>query len=188
MYSPFIKDKQMATTSSRSITQTFTRTELLKLQIVNAVHNTTDTSIEELCRFCDTAIDSKLINEIIIRGLDKDNYCHVEMSLKIDWKEHEYHLSCEKTTIQIGSEWKDNTAYEIGTIIKLFNLFVEEKKLDRKWYFCYTEGVDVLSARAMLGSSTVSPVKWKAGTKGKTDELTIKQLSELSVLFRYIDN
>jgi hypothetical protein len=78
----------MASTFTKTATQTFARLEILKSQVRTVVNRTTDLSLETIKNTFDKGIDKRWINGIKIYALDSENRCCAQLFMEIDWDEH----------------------------------------------------------------------------------------------------
>ena len=149
-----------------------------------ALRKTTDISTETLERVFETGIDKQWIKKIMVYGMNKNNYCSAQLTLEIDWKEHNLQIDRGKATVTIDDrKWNDSTAIELEEVIKLFNNYVHEKELITKIQFYYVDGLDREMANKVTGCSSAKPIEWKSSSWSSQ----IPELSELRVGFYLAD-
>lgn len=161
----------MAYTSTRTATKTFTRIQLIKTQVRIALRRTTDVSSEALKRIYDKGIDNRWIKKITVYGMDSKKYCRAQLTLEIDWEEHNLQLARGKATIAIDGRWQNDTAIELDEVISLFNEYVSEYSLTTQIQFNYVDGLDRDAANQNLGCVSAEPIKWERGWSSAIPEL-----------------
>ena len=168
-------------------TKTETRINLIKAQVEIVLTRTTDlseNSIDSILK----GIEKQWICEVNIYGFDTDNLCTAQLTMKIDWHEHNLQIRNGNVTVTIaedGRTWTDNTPVELGKVMKLFKDYVTEKSLKAKCRTFYTPGVNREEANRTLGFVSAEPIKWKSKANGF--EVEIEELKELGVGFYCVD-
>ena len=113
----------MAVTTSRTITRTFARSELIKWQILPALRRTV-TLREEIKWRIAQALDRHWIKAVHIYALNADGQCSGELCLEIDWKEYQIQVYRGKGVVTIDENWVERTALEVDEAISVFNEWV----------------------------------------------------------------
>lgn len=161
----------MAKTITYTGTKTFTRVELLKLQVHIALRKTTNITDEILARTVDKGIDKQLLSKITVYGVDDQNICRAQLILEIDWDEHNRQIMHGKATVTIDSRWTDDTAIELDETIKIFNSYVESNSLKVKWQYSHPQEVDLAVVCRELGVVKAETIKLKPIWEKKIPEL-----------------
>lgn len=173
----------MASTNTFTATKTFTRMNLLKMQIRIALRNTSDIAYESLNNIVNQGIEKKYLKKINVYGIDEEKYCRAQMSMEIDWDEHNLQMSKGKVTVAVDKKWKDDTAVEVDEVVQLFNDIVEYWSLKTQVHYVYSPNVDTEKVNKELGLSSAENIQWKTATKDETSK-KIPKLSELKVGIR----
>lgn len=173
----------MATTRTNTRTFTFTRIELIKMQISVALRRTTFIPDDKLSQLL-IGIDNKWIEEFSVYAFDKENLCKAQLLLRMDWEKHTAQLNMGQNDVTIDKKWENNTAIELDEAIKLFNSYVNSELLWTEWRVFYTFDVrsnEILlnKVRQMLGTHSGQPIKW--GGKKEGNEFGIPELVEMKV-------
>ncbi|MDZ8078761.1 MAG: hypothetical protein RMX35_06620 [Nostoc sp. DcaGUA01] len=167
------------------------RINLLATQIKICLHRTTDITSSDLELF-QKGVENKLLQKVHIDGFDKENFCRVQLTLSIDWKEHNSQLFRGNETVFIDhKKWEDKTVIELDESIKVFNDYVEEASLTTEWRVNYSDWVqndpvkteEVLRYKLGLGQGT--PINW-AGETESGDIPKIPELSELRIGLKWV--
>jgi len=176
--------------SSNTKTKTYPRLELVIMQFRRLIRRvgveTTDEYVEKLC----DALRQGWIQSVLIYGFDKAQRAHVEVSLKVDWNEHDRQLSRGSVTVSVDPDiWRDDLAVEIESMIMVFNQAKTRDALTVKWRINLTSRVYAnanLKAQVYreLELADAEPVKW-ASTSIDSDSMNIEELSELTASIRY---
>lgn len=168
----------MAFTGTWATTGTYTRIDLITMQIRIALRHSTKISKTDLAAI-QKGIDNYWIKQVSVYGFDKDGLCRAELILEIDWNEYDSLLSAGKATVAIDQKWIDNTAIEIDEAVNLFNKFVTQNDLNPEWRVVYVSWVNRDDINDKLGFVRSAPINW-AG-QGKLWKQPIEGLSELHV-------
>jgi hypothetical protein len=173
----------MAVTRTNTRTFTFTRIELIKMQVSIALRRTTIVPEETLSKLL-IGIENKWIEEFHVYAFDKNNLCKAELRLRMDWVKHTAEINMGNKDVTINNKWENNTAIELDESIKLFNSYVQTDGLWTEWRISFTLAVRSNSellkkAREVLGTHQGESIKWASKKEGS--EFTIPELSELKV-------
>jgi hypothetical protein len=178
----------MAKTVTHVKTKTYTRINLIKAQVEIALCRTTDMSMETIMNSILAGIDKHWISKVHVYGFDSENLCRAQLSMEIDWDEHDVQIAKGNTTVIIdddGRKWRDNTVIELNKAISLFNDYVGEYSLKTKCYTVYAPGVDREEANRILNRVPAKPIKWKDKADGFVSD--IPEIKELRVGFYCVD-
>ena len=164
-------------------TSTFTRTELIEVQVRAALRRTTDISAETLDRLMG-GIENRWVEKFLVYGFDSRSICRAELELQIDWGEYGAQISAGRTKVTIDQRWADNTAIEVDEVIHMFNRCVKGESLRTEWRVFFTPDVyrnEALLRRVQeaLGVRTAPPVTWAGQRIGKI--LGIEELPEVKI-------
>ncbi len=176
--------------SSTSKTKTYPRLELVIMQFRRLIRrcgvNTSDEYIEKLCN----ALRQGWVQTVSIYGMDSANLSHVEVTLHVDWNEHNRQMSRGVVTVSIDEDvWRDDLAVEIESMIIVFVEARERDSLNVDWRITLSERVAadrVLKERVYreLNLVDTAAVKW-ASSDIESDSMSIQELSELNARIRY---
>ena len=171
----------MAITTTR--TYTFTRTELIRMQISVALRRTTFISEDKLNQVL-KGIDNKWIKEFSVYAFDENNLCRAQLALRIDWQRHTAELKMGHKDVAIDRRWENNTAIELDESIKLFNSYVNSDSLWTEWRVLYTDEVYNDTAlyqhvQQVLGLVSLGPIRWAGEREGH--EYEVPELSEMKI-------
>ncbi len=179
----------MPVTRTGTTTHTFGRINLLATQIKIFLRRTTDISSKDL-EIIKEGVENKWLQKFHVYGFDKENFCRVQLTLSIDWNEHNYMVSVGKETVSIeDKKWENNTAIELDEAIRLFTEFVEEASLTTQWRVSYSDLIEKNpdkkeEVRSKLGLGSGTPINWAVETESK-DIPGIPELSELKIGFKW---
>ena len=168
----------MAKTHTASSTITFARMALLKMQIRIALRRASEISKESLAAI-EKGLDNRWISEVHIYGLNRSGLCRAQLSLEIDWAEHNLHLSEGRAKVTIDGSWVDNTAVEVDEAVDLFNKYAKQNMLSVKVTISYPSHLDRIYINRQLGFVPAEPIKWAGGVIGNYSK--VPELSELKV-------
>jgi hypothetical protein len=178
----------MASTFTKTATQTFARLEILKSQVRTVVNRTTDLSLETIKNTFDKGIDKRWINGIKIYALDSENRCCAQLFMEIDWDEHNLQLSQGKTTVSIdGKNWLNDTIFEVGEVIHVFNLYVSKNSLKTSCRVSYLSSLDEEEVMKQLNLTEGEEIKWKNGSR-LPNANKIPELPEFSIGYYLVDD
>lgn len=177
----------MVTTNSVSTTRTYSRIDLICTQVKITLRRT-------ICSISASSLDAIIkgvknhwIKKISIYGIDSDGLCRGQISLEIDWNEHDKQISMGITQITLDETYdKDGGSVEVDEITKLFNDFVRNKHLRTEWTVSYSSQVDIDYVDRELGFSTVKPLKWVEGERLSTGHI-ILGIKEVNVGLYLVD-
>jgi hypothetical protein len=175
----------MASTSTQTATatKTFTRVRLLKMQVNIALRRTTQISEDILESTFAKGIERQWINKIMVYGVDSKNYCLAQLTLDVDWDEHNLQINCGKLNVQVSEKWKDSIAIELDEVIKSFNEYVNDHSLTTKVQFSCVNGLDMGMIDRELNACSSQAVEWKTSSWSSS----IPELSELRVGYYLAD-
>ncbi|WP_062212963.1 hypothetical protein [Streptomyces sp. NBRC 109706] len=167
----------MAITRTSTHTATYTRTELIKMQVERVLvrSRVTQKCTEAILR----GLEMRWIAEVSIYGLDENDECHAELFIKVDWSRNALHISAGRDTVQIDDGWQDGISAEIDLSLKKFEEFVRQLGLRRVFRTRYAPGVDRDLTNRRLGFVRSSAVRWRDGTVGTA--MSIPELDEVTV-------
>lgn len=173
----------MATTRTNTRTFTFTRIELIKMQVSVALRRTTIIPEAKLSQLL-IGIDNKWIEEFSVYAFNRNNLCRAELILKMDWEKHTAELNLGHNDVRIDKKWESNTAIELDESIKLFNSYVKSESLWTEWRVQYTDEVHSnlelkIKVRKLLGTQPSKPIEWSGNKEGT--EFAIPELGEMKV-------
>jgi hypothetical protein len=171
----------MAITYSRTATttKTFTRIDLLKLQVVIAMRRARiDPGTVNKIR---TGVEKGWIEKIVVYGIDANNLAWCQLTTTIDWSQHKLHLTAGRITVSIDDRWENDTAIEVDETLGLFEQYTRAKGLTSKAYVWYSNNVDRKSVQEALGFVTAEPMEWAGKLQGTA--MKIPELDELAVGF-----
>lgn len=131
----------MTQTYTYTVTGTFARAELLKMQFTVALRRTFNASQNEI-NIIQTGINNRWIRTVKIYGIDVYNLCRAELSLDIDWDEYSHQLQVGRATVTVDARWRDNTAIEVDEAISLFNSTVQGNTLRVVWQVVLADAVN----------------------------------------------
>lgn len=168
----------MAIARTTTHTETYTRMELIKLQVervlVRSAFSATD--VAAIIR----GVENRWITEISIYGLDADGDCHAELFVKIDWSRNALHMAAGRDTVHVeDTGWPDGVSTEIDLALRKFEMFAGELDLRRIFHVRYGAGTDRDETNRRLGFQRAKRVRWRDGTVGTV--MSIPELDEVSV-------
>jgi hypothetical protein len=167
----------MAIARTATYTTTYTRMELIKLQISRVLKRTrVDASSTSSILL---GIENRWISEISIYGLDDTDICHVELYIKIDWYRNQVHIAAGRDSINIDDRWNDGISIELEQSLALFEDYSREMELHNIFHVRYPPRTDQQLVRSRLGFKSADPVKWQGGFKGTA--MGIPELDEFTV-------
>lgn len=167
----------MAITRTATYTATYTRTELIKLQVERVLVRSA--MAPESVRAVLKGVDQRWISEISVYGLDRNGECHAELFIKIDWSRNALHMSAGRDTVQVDAGWQGGISTEVDLALGKFELFIRELGLRKVVHTRYGPGVDRAMANRQLGFTPATPVRWRGGTFGTV--MSIPELDEVTV-------
>jgi len=182
----------MATSYTKTISQTYTRMGLLKMQIRVALKLTTSISDETLNRLM-VGVENKWINKFHVYALDAKGLCRGQFTLEIDWDEHSLQIARGNATIAIDEQkWVNGAAVEVIEAANLFNEFVTAYSLRTDWQTLHPPSITANEntfghVLEQLGLRLADPIKWAPGPEAQTT-LKNRILSELRVGLRLLDD
>jgi hypothetical protein len=165
-----------------------TRIEVIQEQVNIALYRTTDLSVEFIQESILKDIENKSIFQVNVYGLDSENLCRVQLSMKIDWDKHDVQIANGQTTVVIdddGRKWIDNTPIELNKAISLFKDYASEYSLKTKCHTVYAPTVNREEANRILNLVPAKPIQWKDKADGF--EFEIPEIKELRVGFYCVD-
>jgi len=168
----------MAFARTATYTATYTRVELIKLQVQRVLARSIPDQrgyINKLLR----GIDKRYISEISVYGLDRDEMCRAELFIEIDWKRNALHISAGREKVQVDSRWQEGIAVEVDLTLQKFEEVTRELGLHKIVYCRYGPGVNREKANRELGLQPADPVRWKSGFVGT--KMSIPELDEFSI-------
>ncbi len=166
-------------TFTRTVSATYTRMSLLILQVRITLKRTTSASEETLKEVFETGLNEKLLGKIHVYAVDRNEFCHAQLTLEIDWDRHKFHIVEGREFIEIDERCENRTAIEIDEVIKLFNDICQSRDLRTFWHVEYAPGVDKEYARERLGLGPAKPPKWYSIEAGWATK--IEGLDELKI-------
>lgn len=169
---------------TRTVTKTFTRIDLMIMQVRIALKQTLDISEEQFDRVFRQGLQLHLIGKVCIYGVDGTGLCWAQILLEIDWLRHQVHVSAGRDSIGIDRRWRDETCPALQEIVPMFNDYVEEQNLSTLWQIYYAPGIDEAYARNLLGLVTAQAPTW-AGEPESSSWDTVG-LDELKVGCRFV--
>lgn len=176
----------MATTRTKTVTETYARTDLLIMQVEIALRRTVDIGETTLKKVFERGLREKMLRKIDIYGVDDQGYCHAQIRIEIDWEKHQFHIQEGREDVTIDSQWVKGTSIEIDVFTRNFSKWVNERDLETFWHVSYVPGVNRSEANAMLGLRSADPVKWKG--KKCSSSLQVDGLDELCVGLYVVDD
>jgi hypothetical protein len=167
----------MPITLTHTATRTFTRIDLMKLQIERVLYRCRidETSTRQIL----AAIDQKWIAEISLYGMDTTGECHAELYMSIDWARNELHIAAGRNTVGVDDRWRDGIAIEVEKTLALFEDVCAERDLKVIFHTRYRSGVDSIAANEHLGFVAVNPVRWREGKVGSA--MSVPELDEFTI-------
>lgn len=169
----------MAFTGTWATTGTYTRIDLITLQVRIGLRRSTTISQASLAAV-QKGIDNHWIKKVSVYGFDNDKLCRAQLVLEIDWNEYNSFLSAGKATVAVDQKWIDNTAIEIDEAVNLFNNFVTQNNLKPEWRVTYVSWVDRDDINRQLGFTRSEPIKW-VEQNGRSWINSIPEIPELYV-------
>ena len=171
----------MAITYSRTATttKTFTRIDLLKLQVVIALRRARiDSGTVNKIR---NGVEKGWIEKIVVYGIDANDLAWCQLTMTIDWSQHKLHLTAGRISVSIDDRWKNDTAIEVDETLGLFEQYTQAKGLTSKVFVWYPNHVERESVQRALGFVTASPMNWAGQLQGTA--MKIPELDELAIGF-----
>lgn len=167
----------MSFTRTSTATRTFTRIDLMRMQIQRVLMRcrVDEESTNKLL----LAVTKKWIREISLYGLDGIGNCVGELFISIDWTKNQLHVAAGRNTVTIDERWKNDVSIEVEMALNLFEDLCRAERLSTIWHCRYREGVDGLLANTQLGFESATPVKWRGGYTGTG--MSIPELDEFTV-------
>lgn len=174
----------MAISRTATYTATYPRMELIKLQIKRVlVRSGVD---EGGVKSVLSGIEKRWISEVSVYVLDAGGDCYFELSIKVDWKRNEIHLSAGRDIVEVDSSWKNGISAEVDLSLGTFEKFVRERRLRKEVRVRYAPGVDRDKVNRILGFTPAAPVRWRGGTVGTA--MSIPELDEVTVEIKGVEN
>lgn len=167
----------MAITRTRTVTKTFTRTDLIKLQVDIAL-NRVGIPAASIKRFL-LGLEYRWIAEISVYALDSHGQCWSELFFRVDWERNQFHILAGRDSVAIDERWRNDTAVEVERTLNLFYEYAMEHRLNVICHSRYRPGVDRAHANRTLGMVDASPVTWLGGTIGSS--MTVPEVDEFTV-------
>jgi hypothetical protein len=169
-----------------SSTATYSRPQLIGLQIEEALVKATDISIARASQIKE-AFERQELETLHIVGYDKAGVVQVELTCEVDWGKHKVFMSMGKTVVVPGRGWEGSTAFELDRALRAFNSIVKEMNLSTTWRVVYTDRIrndQILRAaqNQKLGLVTAEPIKWPPGAN--VHSMVIDGLEEMSITIR----
>src|SRR5579871_2359322 len=121
----------MATT--RTSTKTYTRIDLLIMQVRIALNKTLNISEEKFDQIFRQGLRLKLIGSVTIYAIQSDGRCRAQLRLTIDWDRHSVHIAEGREPISIDRRWHGETAPELEVYVEGFVEFVNDHNLKTSW-------------------------------------------------------
>ena len=168
----------MAVTSSRTLTKTFARSELLKWQILTALRRTVSLREETRIRL-NQALDRQWVKAVHIYGITDEGECSGKLILQVDWDEYKLHIYRGKGVITIDGSWTNRTALEVDEAVSIFTEWVEQHRLTTRYAIESVTPEDGTELSRFLGFLPTEEPKWSGDAHGTT--LSNRDLSELSI-------
>lgn len=170
-------------TRTRTRTQTFTRAELIVVQVDRVLtrQRLPERYVDKILK----GIRRRLIAEISIYGLDVHDACYAELFMRIDWARNQFHLAAGRDKVTIDSRWHDNLSIEADKSMELFEAFCHEFSLAVSCHARYAPGVDRDVANRELGFVRAEPVRWAGGLVGTA--MSVPELDEFAVGVHFVD-
>lgn len=159
-------------------TAVFTRIELIKMQVRILLRRTAEITDDFLSNI-EKGLDKKWINKITIYGLDNDNLCRAQLTLEIDWEEHDFQISKGKATVSIDERWENNTAIEVDEAINIFEKFVRKKGLKTTVIYNHPDWVNLNKVCKELNLVKAETPRWKK--EFQQFKIKIPEVPEISV-------
>lgn len=169
----------MAFTRTATVTKTFSRIDLLKMQVTIALRRTrvAKTTISKI----QMGMDRRWIEKIIIYGVDGTGKAWCGLTIRIDWARHQLHMAAGRTTVAIDERWEDDTAVELDETLRLFEDFVATRDLQPLIHVWYPSGLNHSQIRQDLGFVTANSVSWAGHHHGVT--VGIPEIDEMTIGF-----
>lgn len=167
--------------ATRTSTSTFTRIELLTLQMKIALKKTLNISEESFDRYVRQGLRLKLIGSITIYAIQADGRCRAQLRLKIDWERHRLHIEEGRERLPMDRRWQNQAAPELQEYVEGFVNFVAEHDLTTKWTIGFAPGADYDYACRTLGldRGSAGVPRWAGRAEGFTWDAT--GLDELKI-------
>lgn len=170
----------MISTHTNTITKTFNRLNLLKIQfdLVLRCLNVPKKTLE----LYQNLIDKRWLKQISFYALDSNNDCQAKIDLVIDWNELDRHIFTVRS-LQRGEAWTNEIVPELKSIVDRFYDFASRNSLSIEHQFCYRDEVDLKRANQELGLECSKKIIWKESSV----EHWGQEISEMMSSFKYID-
>jgi hypothetical protein len=171
----------MATTRTQTATKTYSRIDLLTLQVRVALRRAgIEPALVEKIR---GAVEKHWIARILIYGKDAQGRASCLLLMEIDWPRHTLHAQAGRTTVEIDHRWTGDTAIELDETLSMFEEFIRVKRLRPVLEVTYAKSSTATydQIQRALGFVDAEPVVWA----GYREEVMMKipELDELSVGF-----
>lgn len=166
----------MARTNTKTETYTFSRLNLIKIQVDEALIRFGKSSVMEFYR---KLIDKHWLGQLSFYALDNNNYCRGRLTLYFDWDKHNQQVSVKGTEIQIDDDWKNNVAPNLNYTLELFEEFIDTYSLQVITRFWYADGVNKDKADSELGVSDGEPIRWFEGDSQEIPRSSLMKLYEV---------
>src|SRR6266404_3530448 len=132
----------MAATYTRTATtsKTFTRIDLLKLQVVIALRRArvAPATVGKIRK----GVENGWLEKIVVYGVDSSDLVWCQLTLSIDWAQHSIHLTAGRVSVSIDDRWANDTAIEVDETLGLFEQFTRAKGLTSKVHVWYSPQED----------------------------------------------
>jgi hypothetical protein len=164
---------------TRASASTKTRMGLLETQIGIALRQLTTLS-EQALQSVLSGVESKLIEYIILYGLDASNRARIELVMRIDWARYELRAANDEGIAAIDERQQVIGAPEVTEMAQLFDDYVNAKGLRVECRVTYRAGVDRDAANQQLGSTRARSVRW-AGEWSSWAPMPVEEVDELTL-------
>jgi hypothetical protein len=168
----------MAVTTTRTATRTFTRVDLMKLQVERVLSRcrASESHIKKILR----GLDRKVIGEVLVYGVDDSGKCCAELHVEIDWERNQLHVAAGRELVNIDDRWPDDIAIEVDMALRLFDEYCQQKKLRFEIRSRFVSSSDHDELRADMGFVVASPIEWATGTRVGS-VMAVPEIDEFSV-------
>ena len=165
--------------SSNSFSSSMNRIDFIKLQIRIVLIRLTDASMGTLLNTIDSGLDKQWISAINIYAMDNQNLCRAQLSLSINWDEHNRQLSLGRSKITINPKSGSNTSIEVSESANFFEGYVNQNSLTIKWQVSVPANVNFDEACRVLGIKRAEPPTWAKSKDGII--IPIPEATEMAV-------
>lgn len=173
----------MARTTTKSVTKTVPRLNILKVQIKFILQSILLNSNTSVLEKIDLILEKQWVKQFKIYGKDDKKLVACELVISIDWKEHRFQLQ-KSETVDVDNRWKNDVMIETSTVTEEFYNYIVNNELQTELVYILNPEHDSNMISRELGLIDAEPVTWK----DKPEKVSFKNsaLKEYGIEFSLI--